>query len=354
MPNTETLLSHIARHHTIGREDVATDALAFILAHSTPARTAFAQFLNPGAPDTPAIDNVQTKYAISAHGAAPDLACLDQDGNILAFVESKFWAGLTHNQPVTYWQSLPTAIPATLLFLAPAYRIAPGGLWNELAARLTTAGHPLADPVRQSDYTATAPAQDGSQRRLTVTGWKTLLDCLRQSALEHSDWQALFEINQLQGLANSVITGSDPSSDDNLKNLVTKAVRQMVLVGWANTDGLSVGSGYGHWVRFMRFAGADAWFGIIHGESRSSSRPLWLAFNGNGKVTMAQLRCRLADFALKEPIEWETNYGDFCIPIPIPPGADNDTALNSTVAQLTQIAKLIDPNGPTYKDASNA
>lgn len=355
MPNTDTLLSHIARHHTIGREDVATDALAFILSHSPPARAAFAQFLNPGAPNTPAIDNVRTQYTISAHGAAPDMACLDHDGNILAFVESKFWAGLTHNQPVAYWNALPAATPATLLFLAPAYRIHPGGLWSELAGRLEQSGHPLADPVHLSDYTTTAPAQNASQRRLMVTSWKTLLGHLQQSALEQSDWQALFEITQLQGLANSVITGSNPSREDNPNSLVTRAVGHMVQAGWANTDGLRVGSAYDYWVQYMRFAGADAWFGIIHGESRSSSRPLWLAFNGNGKVTMAQLRCRLTDFALKEPIEWETSYGDFCIPVPISPGADHDTALNSIIARLTQIAQLIDPTGPTYrKEAPNA
>ena len=283
------------------------------------------------------------------------MACLDHDGNILAFVESKFWAGLTHNQPVAYWNALPIDTPATLLFLAPAYRIHPGGLWNELADRLKDADHPLADPMQQADYTTTAQAQDGSQRRLMVTSWKTLLGYLQQSALEHSDWQALFEITQLQGLANSVITGSNPSREDNLKSLVTDAVRQTVQAEWANTDGLRAGAAYDYWVQYMRFAGADAWFGIIHGESRSSSRPLWLAFNGNGKVTMAQLRCRLTDFALKEPIEWETSYGDFCIPVPIPPGADDESALNSIVAQLTAIASRIDPNGPTYrKDAPNA
>lgn len=355
MPNTDTLLSHIARHHTIGREDVATDALAFILAHSSPARAAFAQFLNPGAPDTPAIANVRTQYTISAHGAAPDMACLDHDGNILAFVESKFWAGLTHNQPVAYWNALPAATPATLLFLAPAYRIHPGGLWSELAGRLEQSGHPLADPVHLSDYTTTAPAQNASQRRLMVTSWKTLLGHLQQSALEQSDWQALFEITQLQGLASSVITGSNPSREDNLKSLVTRAVEQMVQAGWANTDGLSVGRGLGFRGRYLRLAGVYyCWFGIYYDEIRSSGRPLWLAFLVDPD-TAAQVRCRLAARTLDEPIEWETLYNRPSIPIVIPPGGDNDAALNSIVARLTQIAQLIDPTGPTYrKEAPNA
>ena len=65
------------------------------------------------------------------------------------------------------------------------------------------------------------------------------------------------------------------------------------------------------------------------------------------------MNCRLA--SLGEPIKWETIGGHFCAHITIPPGADNESALNAIVAQLTQIAQLIDPNGPTYhKDAPNA
>ena len=47
MPNNDTLLSHIAHRHAIGLENVATDALAFILAHSPAARAAFAQPAHP-------------------------------------------------------------------------------------------------------------------------------------------------------------------------------------------------------------------------------------------------------------------------------------------------------------------
>ena len=351
MPDNETLLSHIARRNAMWREDVATDALAFILTHSTPARTAFAQFLGQGASDTPAIADVRTRHTLP-NGAAPDLECLGDDGQRLAFVESKFWAGLTANQPVTYWKELPIDTPATLLFLAPAVRINPGGLWDELTARLAQANHPMADPVRLSDYTITAPAQD-DRRRLMVTSWKTLLDHLRQSALEQSDWQALFEIAQLQGLATSVITGSDPRRDDNIKNLVTNAVKQLEQAGWASTDGFGVGVGDKFWVRGLRLAGADGRFGIYFDEARRSGRPLWLGLRNSAKITTAKLDCRLA--SLDEPIELETTSTHFCAHITIPPNADSDTALNAIVAQLTQIAQLIDPTGPTYrKDAPNA
>lgn len=355
MTDNDTLLSHIARWRTIGREDIATDALAFILSRSTAARRAFADFLGDGNYDAaaaaPEIAAVRTQYTLS-NGPAPDMACLDDSGQVLALVESKFWAGLTANQPVAYWNALPADASATLLFLAPAHRIDPGGLWGELTHRLEQAGHPLASPVHKAEHTITAQASDGS-RRLMLTSWKTLLDYLGQAAWQQQDAQAAFEIAQLQGLANSVITGSDPSSNDGLKRLVTRAVRQLVQAEWASTKGYGVSVGHGFWRRGLRLAGADGRFGIYFDEARRSGRPLWLGLRNSAKITSAQMDCHLE--SLDEPIKWETTSSHFCAHIAVPLNADNDAALNSIVVQLTQIAQLIDPAGPTYrKDAPNA
>ena len=45
MTDNHTLLSFIAQRHSIGLEDVATDALFFILSHSAPARQALSDLL---------------------------------------------------------------------------------------------------------------------------------------------------------------------------------------------------------------------------------------------------------------------------------------------------------------------
>ena len=355
----ETLLSRIARRHTIGREDVATDALAFILERSPAVRSAFANFLGAGEPEAPAIAKVQTQYSLP-NGAAPDLACLGEDGKLLALVESKFWAPLTSNQPVTYWEALPADSHSTLLFIAPAERIDPGKLWlsklwDELEERLNQAGHELASP-QKTEYAISAPAKSGSNRRLMVTSWETLLDCLAQSALEHRDSQASFEIAELQGLANSVIAGSKPGRYGDLNSLVTDTVNRMVQAGWANTNGLSVGMGNGYWVRYLRLAGAYARFGIYYDEAKRSNRPLWLAF-GNfgggdpGQVTTEEVRQRLASISSGEPI----GFAGFYLPIDLLPGGDSEAAFSSIIAQLTDIARLIDPHIPTYhRDSARA
>ena len=140
-----------------------------------------------------------------------------------------------------------------------------------------------------------------------------------------------------------------------LTPLTARAVERMKEDGWANTGGLSVGNSEQHyWVRYLRLAGAYACFGVHYDEARRSNRPLWLAFgnygNDPGQVTTEQVRNRLASLAPSEPVKLEGFGGAFCIPIDLLPGGDN-----AIVAQLTNIARLIDPDGPTYnKDAPNA
>ena len=138
MPQEPTLLSFIAQRHIMGLEDVATNALYFILSRSDATRKALSELLGDEHGPLP-IAKAQP-WATDAHGAIPDLACLDEADNLVALIESKFWAPLTHNQPVTYWRGLPAHKRAALLFLAPDYRVEQGGLWDELEGRFTRRG----------------------------------------------------------------------------------------------------------------------------------------------------------------------------------------------------------------------
>ena len=343
MPANETLLSRIAQRHTVGREDVATDALAFILERSPAARSAFADFLGAGEPGAAAITEVRTRPTLSG-GAAPDLECRGEGDKVLAFMESKFWAELTPAQPVAYWEALPAGAPATLLFLAPPYRVNRSSLWDDLTGRLNRAGHAL-DITRNGDglKVATGTAQN-SGRRLMLATWGLLLNRLAQVALNSRDWQATFEIAELQGLANSVITGDASPSDDGFKNLISDVVKDVVASGWGDTKGLGPGAGG----RYLRLAGAYAWFGVDFKQAKLSNRPLWLAF-GNfggdpGQVTTEQVGRRLGDEG-QPGLEWRKN--EVWVPIALPAGADLPPDRLAVADELKRIALLIDPAGPT-------
>ena len=294
MPQEYTLLSFIAQRHTIGLEDVATDALHFILSRSSSAIEALSELL--GDEHGPIAIAKAQPWATDAHGAVPDLACLDEDDNLVALIESKFWAALTHHQPVTYWQGLPTHERAVLLFLAPDYRVDSGTLWDELEAKLRAAGQELG-PADKVEGLITASSKD-DQRRLMLTSWKLLLDRMAKRAREDGDTQTCFEIAELQGLAASAIEGDRPTRDENLKRLIAESVKHVEQSKWADTNGLTVGQGIDFYGRYLRLAGAFAWLGIDYrAVKQMPGKPLWLQFFGDYEVGVSvkleEVRSRL-------------------------------------------------------------
>lgn len=347
MPQESTLLSFVAQRHTIGLEDAATDALFFILSRSTSARKALSEFLGDEQGPLP-VAKVQP-WATDAHGAIPDLACLDKDGNTVALIESKFWAPLTPNQPVTYWRGLPAQKRAVLLFLAPDYRVDEGPLWEELEVRLRDAGHELSPADRGHGLIIGRSKDD--QRRLMLTTWQLLLDRMTQKARENEDSQACFEIAELQGLAASAIEDDRPTRDENLKQLIAESVQRLVQSKWADTDGLGPGRGYEHYGRYLRLAGAFAWLGIDYrAVKQMPDKPLWLKFYGDYEVGMSvkleEVRNRLEGRAVTGLV---SRSDEVYLPIDVPEGTDRDRTLDAIVTQLERIAALIDPVGPTYR-----
>lgn len=341
MADAKSLLSLIARGYAAGREDAATEALCFILSRSKSARDKFAKFLRDNGKPLP-ITRFSTQFLVD--GAFPDMACLDDNEDPVAFVESKFWASLTPNQPVTYWEALPDDRPAVLLFLAPASRIASideGWLWHELVKRLRADGHNLGSVNwRATADLVTATSKDGL-RRLMLTSWKTLLNRLAQAA-DKDDAQACFELAELQGLAEDAIEGTKPQGH-RLEQLIADAVSNLEKSGWANTDGRSSSKTEGvAYVKFFRLAGASAGLRIDYKAEKEMGKPLWLRFwSGNDP----EVRARLGE--LVEPgLKWI--HPDYSLPVDLPGGADCEATLEAIVAKLECVARVIDTNGPTY------
>ena len=350
MAEANSLLSLIARGYAAGREDAATEALCFILSRSDSAKAALAEFLGDSHEPLP-IASFSTQ--LLAAGAYPDMACFDEQGARIAFIECKFWAHLTKRQPVHYWRQLPDNRPVALLFLAPASRVVRSGyLWDEITERLGNAGHELElGPVDEREHLITASSSDG-QRRLLLTSWESLLDRLAQRTVKDADVKACFEIAELRGLARDAIKNDDPVRDENLKRSIDGAVKQLEESGWANTEELTVGGAEGvAWVRYLRLAGAPAGLRIDYKAVKQMGKPLWLGFWSRSKdprklVSFDRVREKLGD--LSEPgLEWLPEH--VCVPIDLPAGADRKATVHAIVAELERIAKIIDPDGPTYR-----
>ena len=160
MTDRESLLGAVAKRQAYSLEDAVTDALSF---HPFPPGVRQKRVV--GVPQgrcrtTVVCHERRNLQAAIEHGAIPDLACLDEHDNVVAFIESKFWATLTDHQPVTYWHALSAAKPSVLLFLAPHRRIESGSLWDQLVDRL-----------RKADVELVDEKQDGWPGNRSSQGW---------------------------------------------------------------------------------------------------------------------------------------------------------------------------------------
>ena len=190
------------------------------------------------------------------------------------------------------------------------------------------------------------------QRRLMLASWQLLLDGMAQRTKEDGDDQASFEIAELLGLADVAIEGGKPTTGDNLKSLIAEAVKHLKQSGWANTDRLDTGESRGvYFARYLRLAGVSSGLRIDYGAANKTyGKPLWLWLYGHpdDRVSIEVVR-RILGSKAYPGLDWYP--GNVCVPIELPAAADSEATLDAIVGELECIAKLIDPNGPTYREA---
>lgn len=350
-PEQDSLLSHIAQRHVQGYEDVATDALSFILNRSEACRQSLSEFIAPGASPIP-ITHTQP-WTADTYGAVPDLACFNGD-DLSALIESKFWAPLTSHQPVTYWKSLPAGHPTALMFVVPTFRVEQGDLWSELTKWLQDEGVQLIDGAVANRHNST----DGSRfiaaeslaehRLLILVSWSTIIGRMIERAQQADDTNAIFHLHELHGLATDAENGVDATRDPELRNIVRDAVTRLVTAGWANIDGLAAGSGSDFHVRYLRLANAYAWLGINYSALKQvPDVPLWLGFMPAEQPMMdfGAVRERLAEL-VQGPFDW--NRRDQLVALRLPESGNRQFLTDAVVEQVSNIASRLDPDGPTY------
>ena len=164
----DTVFSHIIRKRlSRASEDVATDALAYILDRSETARRAFNSLLQGICAGLPEL-RFRTQLADGA--IRPDMWGENESGTRV-YIENKFWAGLTDNQPIAYLHSLARgAQPTVLLLITPKERAST--LWRELSHRLQAASISVTEVEAPSGCLRAATSELGPMivnRRPTLT-----------------------------------------------------------------------------------------------------------------------------------------------------------------------------------------
>ncbi len=190
-----TVFSHIIqKRFSRVNEDIATDALAYILEANEPARGGMMKIFRDLVPSLPTL-RFKTQQAEGA--IRPDMWGF-AGGQLSVFVENKFWAGLTDNQPVSYLKQLATyPQPTVLLVIAPAAR--QQALWRELNYRLSADG--ISTVVRAPTAAVTCSADTQLGPILALTSWENVLSVLEHECSHNPN--ARNDLLQLRALCDS-------------------------------------------------------------------------------------------------------------------------------------------------------
>lgn len=329
---SDSLLAHLAWRFPGATEDIATEALCYILSKQEGAQTALADLLKSGGAEPEPMDSFTTQR-VYQHSKKPDLVAFNGEREVL-LVESKFWASLTPNQPNGYlklMKDLPDA--KNLLFIAP--EASQDWLWKELSEQ---AGNEFeVDDDADGVVRSATVGSDG--HRLMLTSWDTLLDRLGRSGADEDG-----DLRQLIGLC-ARIDGGTPASDgiarelrevSDYEDLVKSAIQRAKELGCIDTLGTARWQGnYGRYIWLVDAEGdylGTVRIGIDFDRDQS---PFFLWFTDNygyfSSERMDQIRTQLGK---------ELEPGDQ-LSIPVSPDPAYANVLKDVVGKLKEVRDRI-------------
>lgn len=347
---TDSLFAHLALTFGSHPENLATEALGYILRTSPGARAGVADFLREAGCSVP--DELRWVNQVGGQdGGRPDLVGLDGAGKQVLLVEAKFWAGLTDKQPLVYLDRLPPG--GALLVVGPAARSTL--LWAELRKRLVEDGRALEErPI--SSHGVNAGTVGG--KLMVLVSWRALLAAARIRAEGDGEVAIAADIAQLQGLCDRMdsqafipVTGEE-LSDHRYRRVVefcdiVDTVTDLLVKGdLASIRGFKATSGKGHYMRYMLLNGVvgASLLCDVRKWMKFGSTPLWLTIHGptpTWKPT-SEVEHLLAPLALELPRRLFTTGDHFpTVPIFVPVGAEKHVVEQKAFEQVADVAKLL-------------
>jgi len=338
-----SILAHIVLGGSQQNEPAATQALAYILNAGPDIVRAFVGILRDA--------NVEFEpgrvEAESAHEEAqPDLTIRDSNGYVRAFVENKFWAGLTEAQPVSYLEKLPENPPSALLFVVPQQRVST--VWNELRARCSEAG---LDWV-EADGRRAAPWARIGCKTIMIASWNRILERLLDAADSGERDDVRRDILQLRGLTSQIDSESflplraDEVNDQETarrmigyNDLIEEIATKLRENGIADTSRLNPAHTYHATGRYLRVYGKiGLWFGIELEVWRDAGMtPLWWRIENTEFYGAGDRFDTIPD--LFDDVK--SCKGKHYLPIRLKTGVERDRVVEDAVAQMTRIANTL-------------
>lgn len=342
------VLSHIIqKRFSQVNEDVATDALAYILESSPAASNGMRKLLCGLIPDLAPL-KFRTQEAEGV--IRPDM--WGYEGNEpRVFIENKFWAGLTENQPVNYLKQLATySRPSILLVVAPSPR--QHTIWAELQRRVFDSGLLLdgqqdAVGIHSSARTSIGPI-------LAVTSWDNVLSALEHETID--DPEARGDLVQLRSLCDAAdLEAFSPLSREELSDQRSPALVLQLNAIWEEASTLGVTRGIidhkgtrpqassERIGRYTCFAGnadednqAGAWFGLhFRLWKKHGITPLWAVFSPSSWGQADAVQAALESWASKEGVFTSTDTdGSFVVAFDLPPAEEKDAVVEAILERF--------------------
>ncbi|PEN04744.1 hypothetical protein CRI93_14640 [Longimonas halophila] len=342
------LFSHVASKVGHNTEDLATEALFYILQSDEVLLEAFVAHVNDVSGATLEADMRLATQKTTTDGGRPDLIGWVRGSERRLFVESKFGASLSGNQPTGYLDELESESGSVLLLLVPDRRKLP--IWREVASKCAEDGY--TPEVDASTY----HIHFDSGQHLSITTWSKVLNILEQAALNHSAIEAAEDLRQLRALCEQQGSGVFRPFKENefdpwiaeriidLHDIVDdlKGSLESQSTAW-NVTSKKVTLSNMNYRFFATLFGCEAEIGVRYRWwAKRGLSPLWMRlFTGNRKT----------QYRGKELLEWPRpvfegdDFGPthLLIPFETPTGLGRQDVVRHLVDQLQFIATRLEP-----------
>jgi hypothetical protein len=346
----ETLFGHLVQRFSNSPENLATESLSFILNRSHVARDTFINFFEHLNIPLPQELRFETQASDNNDSGIPDLVGKNASGNIIFLGESKFWAGLTDNQPVTYLHRLIHANGNLLLFIAPAKRFSL--LWPELRRRCSEAnliGEPINSAISEAKI-----LQLQNKCFLVLVSWRVLLNTFQQAFESEGEKEMLANLIQLQGLCEQMDESAFlPLRSEELTNnfgiriqqycdLVDEITEKLINEWGASTNGLRATSTRATYLRYLNIQSQGCYieFSPLYWQKYCLT-PLWLGIKSNDWKYDAKAHEKLSVLEIEEPARLFREGDYLIIPLYLRTGVERPEIVDGVMQQISEIFKIL-------------
>jgi hypothetical protein len=342
--NKSSILSALTLRFAEHPENIATDALLYILQRSKAASDALVDLARGVAPGIQVPKHFRAQ-AVGGDGAIPDLVGIDDSGKESLIIEAKFWAGLTDAQPLTYLKRIEGR-GGLLLFVCPAARIPT--LWSELTLRCASSA--VVSEQEKTDEIRTAKLTDGTV--LGLVSWRTLLTRVLIATRDAREEQTPGDVVQLLGLCNDMDTEAFlPLRSEELtgpigrrllqfSSMVDDLTDQLIAEGHGSKEGLRASGVSGSYGKYMWIHGygcqlvSTMWKWNEWGYS-----PIWLRVTNAKWAHEPAIFDYLRGFLRNAPL-FQDNEGTWT-PVRLKTAAEKESVLADAYVQLLAVANAL-------------